>query len=157
MLATYLPRSKRDSHHRVPARPDIAGKLVADPVTGEERPIALGEDYKGRPVDRDRDVWVLQVTVCLVFFPLLPTRFLHPHLHLASGPLKSLDLCMAQMSGRTAGDGRLWHGAERFLRSRGPAAPPQTAPAGPPQEQGRHRLGDSGVVTVLGKIWYVTS
>ena len=43
------------------ARPDLARKSVRDAETGEERQIRLGEDYKGRPVDRNRDVWVVQV------------------------------------------------------------------------------------------------
>ena len=42
-------------------RPDLARKVVEDPVTGQQRPVALGEDYKGRPVDRDRDVWVVRI------------------------------------------------------------------------------------------------
>ena len=37
----------------------MAEKVVLDP-DGKERPAALGEDYKGRPVDRDRDVWVVR-------------------------------------------------------------------------------------------------
>ncbi|CAE7372063.1 NPHP3, partial [Symbiodinium sp. KB8] len=41
--------------------PDLARKSVRDAETGEERRIRLGEDYKGRPVDRNRDVWVVQV------------------------------------------------------------------------------------------------
>ena len=43
------------------ARPDLARKSVRDAETGEERRIRLGEDYKGRPVDSNRDVWVVQV------------------------------------------------------------------------------------------------
>eukprot|EP00439_Symbiodinium_sp_Y106_P065855 s537_g10.t1 len=42
--------------------PDLAEKRVQDEATGEERPIRLGEDYKGRPVDRRRDVWVVRVS-----------------------------------------------------------------------------------------------
>ena len=41
--------------------PDMAQKIVQDRKTNEERRIALGEDYKGRAVDRDRDVWVLRI------------------------------------------------------------------------------------------------
>ena len=42
-------------------RPDLAQKEVVDQETGQRRPVALGEDYKGRPVDRDRDVWVVRI------------------------------------------------------------------------------------------------
>ena len=38
----------------------MAEKVVKDD-TGVERPVRLGEDYKGRPVHRERDVFVLRV------------------------------------------------------------------------------------------------
>ncbi|CAE7793105.1 KLC1 [Symbiodinium sp. CCMP2456] len=41
--------------------PDMIQKIVQDPDTGKQRPIGLGEDYRGRPVHRDRDVFVLRV------------------------------------------------------------------------------------------------
>ncbi|CAE7273498.1 klc-2 [Symbiodinium natans] len=41
--------------------PDMSSKLVHDPDTGTERPVKLGEDYKGRAVDPARDVWVVRV------------------------------------------------------------------------------------------------
>ncbi|CAL1136673.1 unnamed protein product, partial [Cladocopium goreaui] len=40
--------------------PDMAEKTVKDSA-GQERPIKLGEDYLGRPVHRNRDVWVIRV------------------------------------------------------------------------------------------------
>ncbi|CAE7246149.1 METTL4 [Symbiodinium sp. CCMP2592] len=40
--------------------PEFAAKTVEE--GGQRRQIRLGEDYKGRPVDRERDVWVLRVT-----------------------------------------------------------------------------------------------
>ena len=42
-------------------RPDLAQKLVEDPMTRQKRHIRLGEDHKGRQVHPDRDVWVLRV------------------------------------------------------------------------------------------------
>ena len=40
--------------------PDMAVKRVMG-VGGGDRPIQLGEDYKGRPVHRNRDVWVIRI------------------------------------------------------------------------------------------------
>ena len=42
--------------------PDLAKKLVQDKKTGRERKVRLGEDYKGKPVHRARDVWVVRIT-----------------------------------------------------------------------------------------------
>ena len=40
--------------------PDMKAKRVTD-KSGKERPLALGEDYKGRAVHRNRDVWVVRL------------------------------------------------------------------------------------------------
>ena len=42
--------------------PDLEQTIIRDTVTGDERRINLGEDYRGRKVEHRRDVWVLQVT-----------------------------------------------------------------------------------------------
>ncbi|CAE7943371.1 Nphp3, partial [Symbiodinium necroappetens] len=40
--------------------PDIAAKVVED-RNGETRHVRLGEDYKGRPVHSNRDVWIIRI------------------------------------------------------------------------------------------------
>ena len=42
--------------------PDLVQKRVQDKKTGQQRKVRLGEDYKGKPVHRSRDVWVVRIT-----------------------------------------------------------------------------------------------
>ncbi|CAE7399376.1 klc-2 [Symbiodinium natans] len=44
--------------------PDMAMRRVQD-ASGIYRPVGLGEDYRGRPVHRNRDVWVVRVADAL--------------------------------------------------------------------------------------------